>query len=122
MPGVGGDLRFDLEPTVPVRTPPTGAVSPANRATIGDLPWDMRKTGSAAIECAFVAAGLLRVSASRPNIWDVAAGLLLVRAAGGEVQSGGAEGWAPLERLEVTTDPAGGEIRPPELAPPADPG
>ena len=30
-------------------------------------------------------------------------------AAGGEVHYGGDDGWAPLERLEATTDPAGGE-------------
>jgi myo-inositol-1(or 4)-monophosphatase len=44
-----------------------------------DLPWDVHKTGSAAIECAFVAAGLLRVAwFARPNIRDVAGGVPLV--------------------------------------------
>lgn len=48
------------------------------------LPWETRKTGSAAIECAFVAAGLLEVARfERPNVWDVAGGLCLVAAAGG---------------------------------------
>ena len=48
------------------------------------LPWETRKTGSAAIECAFVAAGLLEVARfERPNVWDVAGGLCLVQAAGG---------------------------------------
>jgi myo-inositol-1(or 4)-monophosphatase len=47
------------------------------------LPWETRKTGSAAIECAFVAAGLLEVARfERPNVWDVAGGLCLVAAAG----------------------------------------
>ncbi|KGM35168.1 inositol monophosphatase family protein [Inquilinus limosus] len=50
----------------------------------GVLPWETRKTGSAAIECAFVAAGLLEVARfERPNVWDVAGGLCLVTAAGG---------------------------------------
>ena len=48
------------------------------------LPWETRKTGSAAIECAFVAAGLLEVARfERPNVWDVAGGLCLVTAGGG---------------------------------------
>jgi len=60
----------------------------------GALPWEMRKTGSAAIECAFVAAGLLRVARfGRPHIWDVAGGMALVRAAGGEVRTKAPQGW-----------------------------
>jgi myo-inositol-1(or 4)-monophosphatase len=66
------------------------------------LPWDVRKTGSAAIECAFVAAGLLRVARfARPNIWDVAGGAALVRATGGDVCTKTAQGWIALERFEV---------------------
>ncbi|MGK9171188.1 inositol monophosphatase [Inquilinus limosus] len=60
------------------------------------LPWETRKTGSAAIECAFVAAGLLEVARfERPNVWDVAGGLSLVAAAGGTafVSSGHDRGW-----------------------------
>jgi myo-inositol-1(or 4)-monophosphatase len=38
---------------------------------------------SAALECAFVAAGLLQVaSLARPAIWDVAAGIVLAQAGG----------------------------------------
>jgi myo-inositol-1(or 4)-monophosphatase len=58
-------------------------------------------TGSAAIECAFVAAGLLRVARfERPNVWDVGGGVALLRAAGREVRVRAGEGWAPLERFE----------------------
>jgi myo-inositol-1(or 4)-monophosphatase len=51
--------------------------------TVGEqLHWEVRKTGSAALECAFVAAGLLRVARfESPNLWDVAGGLALVRGA-----------------------------------------
>ena len=64
--------------------------APANSRTS----WDVRKTGSAAIECAYVAAGLLSVARfERPNVWDVAGGIALVRAAGLEVYSGAPEGW-----------------------------
>jgi myo-inositol-1(or 4)-monophosphatase len=39
--------------------------------------------GCAAVECAFVAAGLARIAyIPRPKIWDVAAGLVLLQAAG----------------------------------------
>ena len=64
------------------------------------LPWDARKTGSAAIECAFVAAGLLQVARfASPNLWDVAGGLALVQAAGGEVWVQDDAAWRPLDRL-----------------------
>ncbi|HKR24419.1 MAG TPA: inositol monophosphatase, partial [Allosphingosinicella sp.] len=66
------------------------------------VPWDVRKTGSAAIECAFVAAGLLRVARfERPNVWDVAGGLALVRAAGGTVLTRTARGWEAFDRFEA---------------------
>lgn len=56
--------------------------------------WDARKTGSAAIECAFVAAGLLQASLfATPNIWDIAGGVALVEAAGGTVWQRDEEGW-----------------------------
>jgi myo-inositol-1(or 4)-monophosphatase len=45
--------------------------------------WEIRKTGSAAIECAFVAAGLLQIARFAPlNIWDVGGGIALVQSAG----------------------------------------
>lgn len=47
------------------------------------LPWENRKTGSAALECAFVAAGLLRATYFySPNVWDIGGGLALAQAAG----------------------------------------
>ena len=79
----------------------------------GAGPWDIRVSGSAAIECAFVAAGLLRASRFRaPNIWDVGGGIALVRAAGGEVRTLGPQGWAPLDRFEP---PEGRETEPRSL-------
>jgi myo-inositol-1(or 4)-monophosphatase len=65
-----------------------------------DGPWDLRKTGSAAIECAFVAAGLLQVARfAAPNLWDVAGGVALVEAAGGAVWERAPDGWRTLEEF-----------------------
>jgi myo-inositol-1(or 4)-monophosphatase len=62
----------------------------------------MRTSGSAAIECAFVAAGMLEAAHfERPNIWDIAGGVALVLAAGGSVMMAGGDGWAPLEKFEA---------------------
>jgi myo-inositol-1(or 4)-monophosphatase len=70
-------------------------------------------TGSAAIECAFVAAGLLRVARfERPNVWDIAGGIALVEAAGGvAVESEGAD-WALFEGFAApAADGREGDIR-----------
>ena len=98
---VGGRLRFDGTPLDVVLRPDV------RRRLVGlpdpgpDGPFDARKTGSAAIECAFVAAGLLAAARfAAPNLWDVAGGAVLVQAAGGEVRVQGSSGWEPLERFE----------------------
>ncbi len=61
--------------------------------------FDTRQTGSSAIECAFVAAGLMSAARfERPNVWDVAGGIALVLAAGGTVLVGDGEGrFRPFE-------------------------
>ncbi len=65
--------------------------------------WDHRVTGSAAMECALVAAGAFNsASFFAPGIWDVAAGVVLVRAAGLEVRERtprSKETWQPFERF-----------------------
>jgi myo-inositol-1(or 4)-monophosphatase len=68
---------------------------------IEGAPWEVRKTGSAAIECAFVAARLLRAARfALPNVWDVAGGLALVRAAGLTALVREADGWEEFEAFE----------------------
>jgi myo-inositol-1(or 4)-monophosphatase len=63
----------------------------------GIMSWDGRKTGSAAIECAFVAAGLLDMAwFERPNIWDVAGGLALALAAGKTIVERADKRWIPF--------------------------
>jgi myo-inositol-1(or 4)-monophosphatase len=82
----GGPLSFDsaaleVGPNPAVRRRLAGE---PNLDHDHDLVWDVRKTGSAAIECAFVAAGLLEVARfESPNVWDVAGGIALVSAMGG---------------------------------------
>jgi myo-inositol-1(or 4)-monophosphatase len=99
----GGPLGFEDEPLAARRNPAVrrhlgGEPGPA---APGSYPWDVRVTGSAAIECAFVAAGLLRVARfDRPNVWDVGGGIALLRAAGREVRGRTPDGWAPFERFE----------------------
>ncbi|GHT92927.1 inositol monophosphatase [Alphaproteobacteria bacterium] len=52
---------------------------------VSTLANSFRKTGSVTLDMAYVAAGRmdLLLSSANPNIWDVAAGILLVREAGG---------------------------------------
>ena len=58
------------------------ASEPGRAPTYGAL-WDTRVLGCATLEFAFVAAGLLQLAyISRPRLWDVAAGLVLLQAAG----------------------------------------
>jgi myo-inositol-1(or 4)-monophosphatase len=111
---VGGELCFEGNSAMP-------KANPAVRRGLAGLPdgahdagpWEIRKTGSAAIECALVAAGLLQVARfERPNIWDVAGGIALVLAAGGEVRMRTSRGWTPMDRFEAVPDSAGG---PPDL-------
>jgi myo-inositol-1(or 4)-monophosphatase len=106
----GGLLAFDDQAIEPKSNPAVrralAGVPGAERG--GGLPWDIRVTGSAAIECAFVAAGLLRVARfARPNLWDIAGGVALVQAAGGDVRLRGPAGWTALERFEPAAGPAG---------------
>ena len=96
----GGRLRFDDEPLVTRRNPAVRRHLAGEPEATADahLPWDVRKTGSAALECAFVAAGFLRVARfARPHVWDVGGGIALALAAGGRVRTRGRDaGWAPL--------------------------
>lgn len=100
----GEEVAFRINPTV--RRALAGVPSTAAKKI---FPWESRKTGSAAIECAFTAAGLLRVARfETPNLWDVAGGVPLVLAAGGVVYARGRGGWNEMERFETGT----GENRP----------
>ena len=99
----GGPLRFEGE-TAPLGRPSTG-VSRRLGAAPGGSPGrqrrlDTRVTGSAALECAFVAAGIFQSARfGSPSIWDVAAGVCLVRSSGRVALSRHPDGWDALERF-----------------------
>jgi len=72
------------------------------KLTSDGLPWAVRKTGSTALECAFVATGLLQVARfTNRNAWDLAGGLVLVKAAGLDILQNSGGAWSPLTRLSV---------------------
>jgi myo-inositol-1(or 4)-monophosphatase len=85
----GGNLSFDGAPLS--RRPAAtwrGLASEPGSAPRHGARFDTRVLGSAALECAYVAAGILRLShLARPAIWDVAAGIVLARAAGCQVMT-----------------------------------
>lgn len=107
--GAGQDLRFN-------RTAFSRQANPAVRRRLAGEPdlgngagaWDVRKTGSAAIECAFVAAGLLQVARfATPNIWDVAGGIALAWASGATVLEKHGERWRPFAGFGEDMDDLG---------------
>jgi myo-inositol-1(or 4)-monophosphatase len=60
--------------------------------------FDTRVLASAALECAFAAAGLLRVTyLSAPAIWDVAGGIALARAGGCRILTRRDHKWIPFD-------------------------
>lgn len=93
-------LRCDGAAVAVPTNPAVGRRLAAEPIPTGWEHWDVRQTGSPAIECAFVALGLLEVARfARPNVWDVGAGLAPLAAAGRAAWTRGEEGWAPLDRI-----------------------
>lgn len=77
------------------------AAEPGHAPRLGGT-WDTRMLGSATLECALTAAGVLRVvHLAHPALWDAAAAACLLQAAGCSVQVADAQArWHPLERFE----------------------
>lgn len=108
----GGPLCFEGRPFEPRRNPAV------RRYLVGEplctppraAEWDSRQTGSAATECAFTAAGLLRATRLEgPRLWDCAGGIPLVLAAGGVVRTLREGSWVPFECFEAPA-PDGGQL------------
>jgi len=106
----GGSLRFEGDDVTPKVNPAVQrrlAGVPAAQAS-AESAWETRKTGSAAVECALVAAGLMQVARfAAPNIWDVAGGVALLRASGCDVRRHDGEDWQALEQFTPMTGPDG---------------
>ncbi|HKO20562.1 MAG TPA: inositol monophosphatase family protein [Acidobacteriaceae bacterium] len=82
------------------------ASEPGRAPTYGAL-WDTRVLGCSTIEFAFVAAGLLSFAyIARPKLWDVAAGLVLVQAAGCHAVVPDPAGWRTLLYFGTSEDDA----------------
>ena len=78
---------------------------------------EMRTTGSIAYELAMISQGVFQYGVySRPRLWDVAGGLLVIQEAGGSVlvQQPGVKGWRQFDRFrtaKVQELPTHGELR-----------
>jgi myo-inositol-1(or 4)-monophosphatase len=94
-----GSLSFDMRPLTRRPAPRWRGLA----SEPGDTPrygafFETRVLASAALECAFTAAGILRVAyLSAPAIWDVAAGLVLARSAGCRVLTRRDGAWIPFK-------------------------
>ena len=74
----------------------------------GRIPGETRTMGSIACEMVLVARGVFEYSLfGGSRIWDVAAGVLLVREAGGQVMEWRGSEWRPLQQFEPRTSVAG---------------
>lgn len=96
------------------------AANPAVRRRLIGLPQipasggtrDGRKTGSAAIELAFVAGGMLEACRiDTPNLWDVASGVVLVQASGGTVGTYHADQWQTFGKFDVSDAGEASDLR-----------
>ena len=77
----------------------------------------MRRGGSAALDMAWVAAGWLDGYWERGiHVWDLAAGVLLIREAGGVVTDYSGRPWQPADRNVVAANSVLHETLPARLA------
>ncbi len=69
-------------------------------------PGELRCLGSVCFETAMVATGVFRYAVfRRPKLWDVAAGTLIVREAGGSAKMWTGGRWEPLTRFDPMSNP-----------------
>jgi len=116
---VGGErLRLDgrpLQPGGPAALPPGFNWAFKLKGELAKRPGELRNLGSICFELAMVAGGGFRYAAFvRPRVWDVAAGALLVREAGGLALTWEDRSWRPLERF-VPPTPASRDAKPTTL-------
>jgi myo-inositol-1(or 4)-monophosphatase len=92
-----GRLCFDGEPIPRRATLCRGVASePGDTPRYGAF-FDTRVLASAALECAFAAAGIIQLAyLSAPAIWDIAAGISLARAGGCRIVTRRDHEWTPF--------------------------
>lgn len=105
----GEPLRIErrpFQPSGPMALPPGFRWIFKLSGDIAKRPGEFRNTGSICYELAMVVGGGFQYAAFvQPRIWDVAAGVLLVREAGGLSLTWERAAWRPLERF-VAPPPA----------------
>ena len=101
----GHPLRLEVtpfRPTGPIALPPSFAWVFTLRGDLAKRPGELRNLGSICYELAMVAGGGFQYAAFvRPKIWDVAAGVLLVREAGGHALVWTGRSWRPFDRFRA---------------------
>jgi myo-inositol-1(or 4)-monophosphatase len=102
----GGPLQFSGDPLQRrAQGGWRGLASEPGRAPTYAGSWDTRVLGCSTLEFAFVAAGLLSFAfISRPKLWDVVAGLVLLEAAGCRAVSQRGSRWDTLLYFEAAHD------------------
>lgn len=99
-----GRIHFEGEPLAVAN--PENRIRRPLAAAPGGSPgrtahWDNRVTGSAALECAFTAAGIFTLSSfGGLRIWDMASGVALARAASLDVRVRRSGAWVPFDRFQ----------------------
>jgi len=108
----GGPLCFNGRPTS--RRKPgnwRGLAAEHGRTSRYAANWDIRVLGTSAVEFAWVACGLLRLAhMPRPGLWDAAAGLALLNAAGCSALTWEQGRWAPLVRFNPHAGKNAGQL------------
>jgi len=100
-----GTHRGGKPPALRLAAVPGGS---GRRLGAGTRPGDPRTLGSIAVEAALVAAGVLQSAVfMRPKIWDVAAGVTIVREAGGSAFTRDGKRWHELTYFRRSRDRAG---------------
>lgn len=92
--------RRPFNPGGPAALPPSFPWVFKLRGEFAKRPGELRNLGSISFELAMVAGGGFQYAAFvRPRAWDVAAGILLVREAGGAALTWERGGWRPFDRF-----------------------
>jgi len=104
----GGPLHFNGRPLARRRPGAwRGLAAEHGRTSRYAGSWDIRVLGTSAVEFAWVACGVLRLAhMPRPGLWDAAAGLALLNAAGCQALTWERGQWTPLVRF----NPAAGKL------------